>query len=134
MAKAPVSIDDLDLEQLGDQELRQAMARLNEVLNGRFTSRAQEFRELAREMGFSVTLSKSGKEEPRRGRRPAQEKDRRRAVNPRYRNPDNPEETWAGRGLKPKWVKDKLATGVPLRDLLIEREAPQENFAASESA
>jgi DNA-binding protein H-NS len=134
MAKAPVSIDDLDLEQLGDEELRHTMQRVREVLNGRFTSRAQEFRELAREMGFSVTLSKSGREEPRRGRRPVQEEDRRRAVNPRYRNPDNPEETWAGRGLKPKWVKEKLSTGVSLDDLLIEREAPQENFAASESA
>jgi DNA-binding protein H-NS len=23
---------------------------------------------------------------------------------PKYRNPDNPIETWAGRGLKPRWL------------------------------
>ena len=25
-------------------------------------------------------------------------------VPPKYRNPQNPEETWAGRGLRPKWL------------------------------
>jgi DNA-binding protein H-NS len=122
MAKAPVSIDDLDLEQLGDQELRQAMARVREVLHGRFTSRTQEFRELAREMGFTVTLSKPGKEDARRGKRDGQKDDRHRGVSAKYRNPDNPTETWAGRGLRPKWIADKLAQGASLDDLLINRE------------
>jgi len=72
-------------------------------------------------MGFSVTLSKTGKEEVRRGRRTAQEDDRRRGVSPKYRNPDNPDETWAGRGRKPKWVEDHLARGASLDDLLIKR-------------
>jgi DNA-binding protein H-NS len=126
MAKAPVSIDDLDLEQLADEELRHTMQRVREVLNGRFTSRAQEFRELAREMGFSVTLSKPGKEDGRRGKRQAQKDDRRRGVSAKYRNPDNPTETWAGRGLRPKWVADKLAQGASLDDLLINREVSGE--------
>jgi len=126
MAKAPVSIDDLDLEQLGDEELRHTMQRVREVLHGRFTSRAQEFRELAREMGFSVTLSKPGKEDARRGKRQAQKDDRRRGVSAKYRNPDNPTETWAGRGLRPKWVADKLAQGASLDDLLINREVSGE--------
>jgi DNA-binding protein H-NS len=26
------------------------------------------------------------------------------AVAPKYRNPDNPSETWAGRGLRPRWL------------------------------
>jgi DNA-binding protein H-NS len=121
MAKAPVSIEDLDLEQLGDQELRQVTERVREVLHGRFSSRTQEFRELAREMGFAVTLTKVGKETSRRGTRQAQEEDRRRDVSAKYRNPDNPAETWAGRGRKPKWVQDRLDQGTPLNDLLIKR-------------
>jgi DNA-binding protein H-NS len=121
MAKAPVNIEDLDLEHLGDQELHAVRQRINEALHGRFTSRTQEFRELAREMGFAVTLTKLGKETPRRDTRPAQEEDRRRAVTAKYRNPDNPEETWAGRGRKPKWVEDRLAQGASLDDLLINR-------------
>jgi DNA-binding protein H-NS len=121
MAKAPVNIEDLDLEHLGDQELHAVRQRINEALHGRFTSRTQEFRELAREMGFAVTLTELGKETSRRGTRPAQEEDRRRAVTAKYRNPDNPLETWAGRGRKPKWIEDRLAQGASLDDLLINR-------------
>jgi DNA-binding protein H-NS len=128
MAKAPVNVEDLDFEQMGDQELRRVTERVNEVLHSRFTGRAQQFRELAREMGFTVTLSKTGKEEVvRRGKRDGQEDDKRRGVSPKYHNPDNPQETWAGRGRKPKWVEDKLAQGVSLDDLLINRDVSRES-------
>ena len=127
MAKAPVNIEDLDLEHLGVQELHAVRQRINEALHGRFTSRTQEFRELAREMGYVVTLTKLGKDEGRRGTRHTQEEDRRRAVSAKYRNPDNPKETWAGRGRKPKWIEDKLAHGASLDDLLINRSAVQES-------
>jgi DNA-binding protein H-NS len=38
------------------------------------------------------------------------------AVAPKYRNPDNPAETWAGRGLKPRWLAAALKTGKKLED------------------
>ncbi|RME59368.1 H-NS histone family protein [Candidatus Parcubacteria bacterium] len=40
-------------------------------------------------------------------------------VPPKYRNPDNPAETWTGRGRKPKWVEEALNQGKTLDDLLI---------------
>jgi DNA-binding protein H-NS len=133
MAKAPQGVEDLNFEQLGDQQLREVMARVKEALQERFTSRVQEFREFAREAGFTVTLNKIGKEEGRQSRRQASQEDRRRGVSPKYRNPDNPEETWAGRGRKPKWVEEKLATGSSLDDLLINREVAQESVEAEEN-
>jgi DNA-binding protein H-NS len=42
-------------------------------------------------------------------------------VAPKFRNPDNPSETWAGRGLKPRWVVSALKAGHKLEDLLIAR-------------
>lgn len=36
-----------------------------------------------------------------------------------YRNPDNPWETWGGKGRKPKWVKKALDAGKKLDDLLL---------------
>src|SRR3954463_9810618 len=121
MAKAPVNIEDLDIEHLGDQELHAMMQRFKDVLNSRFSTRTQEFRDLAREMGFAVTLTKLGREPSRRGTRQAQDDDRRRGVQPKYWNPDNHSETWAGRGRKPKWVQDRLDQGTPLDELLINR-------------
>jgi DNA-binding protein H-NS len=41
------------------------------------------------------------------------------AVAPKYRNPDNPAETWAGRGLKPRWLAAALKTGKKLEDFSI---------------
>jgi DNA-binding protein H-NS len=41
------------------------------------------------------------------------------AVAPKYRNPDNPEETWAGRGLKPRWLAAALKTGKKPEDFSI---------------
>lgn len=37
----------------------------------------------------------------------------------RYRNPERPEETWCGRGHRPRWVADALASGKALEDLAI---------------
>ncbi len=40
-------------------------------------------------------------------------------VKPKYRNPDNPDETWSGRGRKPEWVKTWLDAGKELAELAI---------------
>ena len=40
-------------------------------------------------------------------------------VKPKYRNPANRVETWAGRGLRPRWVVAALKSGKQLDDFLI---------------
>jgi DNA-binding protein H-NS len=40
-------------------------------------------------------------------------------VAPKYRNPENSAETWAGRGLKPRWLAAALKTGKNLEDFSI---------------
>jgi DNA-binding protein H-NS len=45
--------------------------------------------------------------------------DGRASVPPKYRNPENPAETWTGRGRQPKWVVAKLAEGKNLKDFEI---------------
>ncbi len=37
----------------------------------------------------------------------------------KYRNPENPAETWAGRGLKPRWLAAALKSGKKLEDFSI---------------
>ena len=37
----------------------------------------------------------------------------------KYRNPDNPAETWAGRGLKPRWLTAAIKAGKKQDDFLI---------------
>ena len=45
--------------------------------------------------------------------------DGRAKVKPKYRNPDDPEQTWSGRGRSPKWVEAHLAAGGSKDDLAI---------------
>jgi DNA-binding protein H-NS len=40
-------------------------------------------------------------------------------VLPKYRNPTQPSETWAGRGKQPRWVKMQLSLGTRLEDMEI---------------
>jgi DNA-binding protein H-NS len=41
------------------------------------------------------------------------------AVAPKYRNPEDPTETWAGRGLKPRWLTAAIKSGKKIEDFLI---------------
>ena len=51
------------------------------------------------------------------------ERERRRypKVLPKYCNPKNRSETWAGRGKLPRWLKDQLRDGKKLNDFLIRK-------------
>ena len=40
-------------------------------------------------------------------------------VAPKYRNPENPAETWSGRGKHPKWMTNAMAGGRKPEDFLI---------------
>ena len=41
------------------------------------------------------------------------------AVVPKYRNPERPSETWAGRGKKPRWLAAQLKSGKRIDDFRI---------------
>jgi DNA-binding protein H-NS len=40
-------------------------------------------------------------------------------VHPKYFNPENPSQTWSGRGLKPRWFAAQLKAGRLVDDLLL---------------
>jgi DNA-binding protein H-NS len=49
----------------------------------------------------------------------AKNKKERKSVEPRYRNKDNFEETWTGRGKQPRWLVAAIEAGAKLEDFLI---------------
>lgn len=44
---------------------------------------------------------------------------RRKKIAPKYMNPENPAQTWAGRGSKPHWLKAQLNSGRALDEMLV---------------
>jgi DNA-binding protein H-NS len=114
-----------NLEDMNEGQLRELIQRAQDMIRERGAKRLDELQQLAREAGYEVTLTKIGEGDGRRRKgRPArgQEREigqRRKPVEAKYRNPENPRETWAGRGRKPKWVEDALSHGRQLSDLTI---------------
>jgi DNA-binding protein H-NS len=45
------------------------------------------------------------------------------AVVPKYRNPERPSETWAGRGKTPRWLAEQLQSGRRIDDFRIRHAA-----------
>src|SRR4051794_20625121 len=40
-------------------------------------------------------------------------------LSPKFRNPDQPSQTWAGRGKKPRWLVAQLSLGKQVEEFLI---------------
>ena len=67
----------------------------------------------------TVPLTKSGK---RLGRPPLKEtKKKQSKVPPKFQDPNNPANTWSGRGTSPKWVVAHIDAGGKREDLLISK-------------
>lgn len=82
--------------------------------------------ELAREHGFSLAELVPGggaKGRAAGGKRGGGSKAAATSPAPsdaRYRNPENPDQTWSGRGRRPQWVHEATANGQELADLEIQ--------------
>ena len=51
--------------------------------------------------------------------KPERKERKKREVKIRYRNPDNPNETWTGIGKPKKWLQEKLEQGRTLQEFLV---------------
>lgn len=102
----------IDLSKLSLEEL-QALAKdiEQEIVSRREQERERvlaQMRELADSIGMS--LEDLLRQERGRARVPA-------AAVVRYRHPENAALTWAGRGKRPQWIVEWLASGRTLEDL-----------------
>ena len=68
-----------------------------------------ELEHLARERGFDAHELFGGKTASKPKAK----------IAPKYRNPDNPDQTWTGRGRQPGWVKEALEAGKTLESMAI---------------
>ncbi len=103
---AAVNVDKMSLKELLDLEgrVRRAIANVKERERAELK---QKIASLAENAGFSVSeLFGSGRGKGSK-------------VAVKYRNKDNPTETWTGRGRQPKWLAAKLAKGAKLTDFAI---------------
>jgi DNA-binding protein H-NS len=103
------------LKSMSIAKLQDLKAKVDAAISEKVTARREELEsELSKLDGHSGGA--------RRGR-PVGRGGPRGAVAPKYRNPENPSETWAGRGLKPRWLVAAIKGGKKAEDFLISGKA-----------
>jgi DNA-binding protein H-NS len=104
----------IDLSKLSFEEL-QALAKdiEQEIVARREQDRERVLNQM-RELAGSIGMSLEDLLKQERGRAPRAAAGTAAA---KYRHPDNPGLTWAGRGKRPQWITEWLASGRTLEDL-----------------
>ena len=101
----------IDLENLSQDELKTLIADAQKALKSVDTRRRAEAKraaeKAAKEYGFSLDeILMAGGTKGSKGA-------------PKYANPADPSQTWTGRGRKPNWVIEAVASGKSLDELAI---------------
>jgi DNA-binding protein H-NS len=102
---------DLDLESMSVDQLWSLHEMIAPELARRITAEKERLEQRLRKLGLSEADTSRM---PAKPRRPYPK------VRPKYRNPDRPRETWAGRGKQPRWLNAQLRSGKKLDDFKIQ--------------
>jgi DNA-binding protein H-NS len=103
---------DIDLREFSFAELQKLKEDIDQEITRRQTEEVRRVRKeimhLAQSVGMSI--EELIKPEVERGRAKPEGA-------PKYVNPDDPSQTWTGRGPRPRWVREALQAGKSLEEL-----------------
>jgi len=103
-----VDLHSMNHNQLGDL-IEQAKARQEELVKEKAAKLREKINEMVRAEGFDLE-EVLGRAAPRGKARPK--------ARAKFRNPDDPSQTWSGRGKRPNWFHAALAAGKTEKELL----------------
>jgi DNA-binding protein H-NS len=107
-----------DFDAMTVDELWQLHEQLSDILSVRLTSEKRELEDrlgqLRREKGMRPSEVVDAQATPRERRKYPR-------VLPKYQNPDEPFETWSGRGKQPRWLTAALKTGHKIEEFAIQK-------------
>jgi DNA-binding protein H-NS len=92
----------IDLEKLDVEGLKDVIARVQELLAEKQQQEKARFLEEVREKAGELGISLEELVKPARRQRAAP---RKATIAPKYRNPQDPTQTWSGRGRAPAWAR-----------------------------
>jgi DNA-binding protein H-NS len=101
-----------DLKSMSVEELWSLHELVSAALARKIQAETAKLDQRLRQLGLHAA-SHNGKKSSR-ARRPYP------LVYPKYRNPAEPSETWAGRGKKPRWLSAQLKSGKQIDDFRID--------------
>jgi DNA-binding protein H-NS len=94
-----------NLYELSEMELENVIEDATKALREKKEAKRKEtiakIKSLAASIGVDVEISESAKDQGKKNSK----------VPVKYQNPDNPSQTWSGRGMKPKWLQGLIDEG-----------------------
>lgn len=101
-------LDSTNLDSLSVAELQSIVAEAEAALAAQLRNQRRsviaKMRELAASVGIDFEIIETSSSKARRSSPAA----------PKYRNPANPEQTWSGRGKRPKWIREAIDSGADM--------------------
>jgi DNA-binding protein H-NS len=120
----------IDLDAMSVDEMWRLHEKIGQVLSVRLTSEKRELEkrlaQLRRENEMHSASSEAAGESRERRKYPR--------VYPKYRNPNEPSETWSGRGKQPRWLVAALKTGHRIEEFMISKADTDEEGARQRRA
>jgi DNA-binding protein H-NS len=113
-----------DLKSMSVDELWALHSEIATVLTRRISAEKAQLEQRLQRLQLPADASKGS---TRRERRPYPQ------VFPKYRNPAEPAETWAGRGKQPRWLTAQLRSGKTLDDFRIQPSSDRARRSQSRS-
>lgn len=112
-------IDQIDLSSYSIEELRELVEKAKKEVAIKEQNRVQQVRsqieQLAGELNMSVDelMRYDGRRKMRTGNK--------LTGKVKFQNPANPQQTWTGRGKRPRWLQDALDEGARLEDFALSK-------------
>ena len=118
-------IKKFDLDAMSVDEMWRLHEKIGQLLSVRLTSEKRELeKRLAKLRHESETHASSAEVTP-----VLRERRKYPRVYPKYRNPNEPSETWSGRGKQPRWLAAALETGQKIEEFMISKAETDEKNA-----
>lgn len=121
-----MQIDQIAWSELSEDELKQLIDKANDELERLKAERFEQVQSQIKELSSSVGMTPEEiVMKMQRSRRPGRSSGSTKSAAakpgkaPAYVNPENPNETWSGRGKRPNWLVEKLDNGAKLEDFLV---------------
>jgi DNA-binding protein H-NS len=114
--KLPMS-KKLNLDAASIEEMWQLHEEISRILSIRMMSEKRELEKRLAQLRREKDMPRSESADKLEG--PPRERRKYPRVVPKYRNPNEPFQTWSGRGKKPRWLTAALETGHAIEEFVI---------------
>jgi DNA-binding protein H-NS len=109
----------LNLDAMSVDEMWQLHEKISQVLSVRLSSEKRELEKRLEQLRREKELRQAEPVDASSLKTVPRERRKYPRVYPKYRNPNEPSETWSGRGKQPRWLAVALKTGHTMEEFAI---------------